>query len=281
MFEWMNRHKQNIMKYTLYLVIPSFVLLYGYGECAKPESHQWVAKVNGETITEFAFNQWVDTIQNQIKRMGQGTDLTYDEIRQQALEMAILTTIYEQKAEEWGIATTDEELLSNIQQIPAFQNENGVFDANRYRGLLAANQIHPLQFEQEQRENLTRTKVQSVIRNSVFRSATDKEQFNARQNNKALVEFLSFEPAAFTEQVEPATDAMMAFFEENKEDYRVAEKRKIGYVRFFPSEYVKDVSPTEREVERFFEQNQQKYEIPEQVRVDYITYSSDAFKDQV
>ena len=281
MFEWMTRHKKDIMKYTLWLIIPSFILLYGYGTCAKPQKALWVANVNGEQIIESAITQWIETINKQMSQYQKSAAMPYEEVRNQAIQMAVVSVLYQQKAKEWGISTTNDELLEAIKSMKVFQDESGRFDVARYRYLLNANHIDPLQFEQEQRTNLDRNKIQSVVRNSITRSKSEKDRFTARQNQKASIEFLSFEPSAFTEEVQPVTDEMKAFFEKNKEDYRVPEKRQIGYVFFAPSAYVKEVSPTEREVERFFDANSKNYEVPEKVRVQYLQYSADAFVSQV
>ena len=282
MFEWMTRHKKNIMKYTLWLIIPSFILLYGYGECNAPKRFLWVAKVNGQQISESMVSEWVENINKQMSQYQKNADMPYEQVRNQALQMAIVSILYQQKAKEWGISTTDDELLQAIKAMKVFQGENGQFDPIRYHALLDNNRIPSFQFENEQRTNLDRNKVQSVVRNSVVRSKTEKDRLTARQNQKVSVEYLSFEPQAFTEEVQPVTDDMKSFFEKNKEDYRVPDKRKIGYVCFLPSSFVNEVSISSsgREVERFFNNNSKEYAVPEKVRVQFIQYNSSAFVNQ-
>ncbi len=281
MFEWMNRHKKNIMKYTLWLVIPSFVLMYGYGECMAPRQIRWVAKVNGERILETTWNQQYENLLQEMKQAeeesGRESDLSREELRKRALERAILSNLFAQKAEEWGIGTTDTEVVNSIREIPYFQNEQGQFDLNIYRQRLAQAGYHDVQFEEMQRDNITRSKIQSIISQTAFRAATEKERQKKQRSNKATIEYLAFEPSAFSDEVVPNEEEMKPFFEENKEDYRIPEQRRIAYARFDPNDFIQEATFTEPRLRRFFQQHQENYELPEQVMIEYLLYPADEF----
>lgn len=290
MFEWLNEHKKTIMTYTLWLVIPSFVLMYGYGECAKPQQYRWVAKVNGHEIPEYEWRNTIENIERRMQQMRQfqQEEPSREEIRRQALETAITSALISQKAREWGIGATDEEVAQSIFSIPEFQNENGQFDKNRYYQLLAYNGMVPAQFEAEQRENLTRSKMATLIQQSFQQAAPQKQREEARRNQKITIEYLAFEPSGYTDEVEADEEGLAAFFEENKEDYRIPEQRRIDYARFDPKDFeseassiVENATVFDRLLKRYFSQNQQRYEIPDKVRVEYITYNADAFADTV
>lgn len=141
MFEWMNRHKKDIMTYTLWLVIPSFIVLYGYGECQKPTMIQWAATVNGDRITDQQLAALRENIQRQYQQFGQ--DLDYDQLHSQAMRRAIVSVLNEQKARELGVHTTDSEVSRSIREMDYFKDEAGNFSAARYRNILLSNNIHP------------------------------------------------------------------------------------------------------------------------------------------
>ncbi|RJP31344.1 MAG: peptidyl-prolyl cis-trans isomerase [Candidatus Omnitrophota bacterium] len=281
MFEWMNRHKKNIMKYTLYLVIPSFVLLYGYGKCAEPPVYQWVAKVNGEQITDMAWRDMQSRIEeNMRQRFGENQEISRDEIRRQALSSAITAKLFDQKLQQWGIHTTDNEVAEAIRQQPYFQDENKQFSKAIYDTLLIQNRIHPLQYEESQREQITKNKISTVVQESIFRSVTDLKRTEERRKEKVKIEMLAFEPSKYVDDVTPTEDGLQNFFEEKKEDYRVPEKRRIAYAKFVSTDYVGDVSVDEFSVQRYFERNRQNFEIPDKRRVQYIAYTDKDFMQQ-
>ncbi len=278
MFEWMNRHKKNIMKYTLYLVIPSFVLLYGYGKCAEPPVYQWVAKVNGEEVTD---QEWRNQIRNIEERMrqqyGSNQQLSKDELEQQALSNSITAVLMDQKVGKWGIATTDQEVRQTIRQQPYFQDENKNFSVERYRQVLFQNRIPQVQYEESQRNSITMGKMSTVVQQSVYRAASENKRLEKQRKGKVKIEFLAFEPSKYVDDVTPTSEGLKQYFEENREEYRVPEQRKIAYAKFLPSDYIGSVSVEEFAVERFFERNQENFEIPEKRRVRYIAYTPNDF----
>jgi len=274
MFEWMNAHKKNIMRYTLFLVIPGFVLLYGYGECARPPLNRWVAKVNGVEVPYFEYEVTMENLRSQAQQNPNVPEPPREQIQQQALDSVIVGEILRQKANKWGISTTDQEVAESIRQVPQFQDETNTFNYQRYRALLAQVGYSEKQFEEQQRETITRSKVQSIINSSFFRPDVDKQRAEGQQNESVEVEFLAFEPASYTDEVEFDEDGLLSFFEENHEDYRVPEQRRIAYARFAPDQFASQVNVNERELERFFERNIQQYEKAQRVRMQPATVAA-------
>lgn len=285
MFEFLIHHKKTIMTYTLWLIIPSFIVFYGIGECSKPQQYRWVAKVNGEEIREAQWRNRMDNLRSQ------NTESFPDEdsLRSQALSFEIVTELVRQKSEEWGLGTTDGEIKTNIRNSQTFKDENGNFIGNeQYQQLLINNGIHPIIYEENQRFLLTQDKVRTVGQNAFANAATDKQRNTDRRNLKSTIEFLAFTPAEYTDEVEVDEAGLNAFFEENKENYEIPEQRKITYVEFKPAAFqnqmndlISDATTYQRLLERYFEQNQPMYEIPDQVRVERLTYNDANFVDEV
>ena len=278
MFEWMNKHKKDIMAYTLWLVIPSFIVLYGYGECQSPQHYAWVAKVNGEKINEIEWSQWLSNIQDRYRQYGQEID--QDKLQAQALDSMITMSLNKQKANQFGIATIDQEVAQAITDLPYFKDEGGNFDVNKFRGILAQFDKNPIQFEEEQREQITRTKVRSLISNSIFPAASTVKRIEEREKQKVEVDYLVFEPSRYVEDVEPNAGEMKTFFDKNIEDYRISEQRDIEYARFYPAQFVGEATYSEYQIDRFFEDNREKYSISDSVMVEYLTYQSADFADK-
>lgn len=278
MFEWMNRHKKDIMTYTLWLVIPSFIVLYGYGECQKPTMIQWAATVNGDRITDQQLAALRENIQRQYQQFGQ--DLDYDQLHSQAMRRAIVSVLNEQKARELGVHTTDSEVSRSIREMDYFKDEAGNFSAARYRNILLSNNIHPIQFEEEQRDNLTRMKIQSFVASSLFPSAGELQRIKSQEEQKIQVEYLAFEPSRYAEDVQVDEGKLKDYFEGRKKQYEIPEQRRVDYAVFQPSAFVQNVTYSETQLTRYFQENQENYRIPDRVRVDHIAYTAKKFADQ-
>ncbi|MDP8245672.1 MAG: peptidyl-prolyl cis-trans isomerase [Candidatus Hinthialibacter antarcticus] len=280
MLEFLNAHKKNIMAATLWLVIPSFVLLYGYGQCAAPQQVQWVAKVNGEDVStrEWEFHQ--DDIRRRVEQQNPDAEIDTDMVREQALRETIVATLLRQIAKKWGVDTTNQEVVQNIQSTPAFQDENGNFNVAAYRTILQYNGINPVNYEEQQRDFMTLGKIRYLASSSGFQAASELGQSEEREKISMDIDYLAFEPTKYTDEVVVDDAELAAFFQENIEDYRVPEQRRASYVYFPASDYIQDATFFDAQLERYFNNNRQNYEVAEKVRVQYLTYKPENFADQ-
>ena len=280
MLEFLNSHKKTIMAATLWLVIPSFVLLYGYGQCAAPQQVLWVAKVNGEEVSSRDWDFYQDDIRRRMEQQSPDAEVDAEMVRKQALRETIVNTLLRQTAKKWGVGTTNQEVVQNIQTTPAFQDENGNFNVAAYRSILQFNGINPVSYEEQQRDFMTLGKIRYLATSSGFRAASQTNELAERERVSMEVDYLAFEPARYTEEVDVNDAELAAFFEENIEDYRVPEQRRASYVYFPASDYIQEATFIDSQLERYFNTNQQNYEVPEKVRVQYLTYKPENFANQ-
>ncbi len=87
-------------------------------------------------------------------------------LKQQVLDRLIQRVLVLQYAAENHITVGSEELVAEIQRIPAFGGPNN-FNRQRYFDILKVNRLTPDRFEAEMRHDLTEQKVEGLIRDSV------------------------------------------------------------------------------------------------------------------
>ena len=78
---------------------------------------------------------------------------------------------------------------------------------------------------------------------------------------------------------EVTDEEIAAFFEENKEQYRLPLQRKIRYLSITSQPFQSRVTVSEREIERDYNRNLHLYETPLQVRASHILFKT-ADKDE-
>ena len=174
MLDRMRRHK-NILKWSLAVVVLTFVLLYipdfvstrPTGTGAAPG--EVVADVGGREVTAAEFQQrYVSQIQSYRNQFGGSINSAL--LRQLGVDQQILSQLVEEQvalieAERHGIRVTDDELAQQILSIPGLQ-ENGQFIGEaRYQQLLQS-QNPPMttgQFEEGLRRSLIVEKLRSAL----------------------------------------------------------------------------------------------------------------------
>ncbi len=235
-----------------------------------------VARVDGRTITTVDFQRAYQA-QIQVYRGAYGGSINEQMLKQLGIDQQILQQMLDEEAslaeaKRRGIGVSDAELEQRILAIPAF-NENGQFiGPQRYAALLRM-QRPPLtidQFEQSLRKSLTVDKLRSAVTEWVTVAGKDVDAEFVRRNDKVKLEMVAFPADKFRPEVKVADADLAPYFEANKEQYRIGEKRKIRFVLVDVDGLRAASRPTAREIERAYNDGIELYSTPEQVRASHI-----------
>lgn len=288
MLDRMRRHKA-WLKWSLGLVCVTFVLVYIPSFVAPPGAsaapNAVVASVEGRDIEvrdfQRAYNQQVQAF-----RQAYGGNLDDRMLRQLGIEQRVLGQLLDTEAvlaeaDRLGIKVSDAELRERIIRLPAFQ-ENGQFIGDqRYRQLLAA-QAPPIpvdEFEKELRRELQREKLRAALTAWVTVSDAEVEEEYRRRNERVKVDLVLFDAAAFRDRIAPSDDEVAAFFEANKANYRVPEKRRVRYLHADAATLRDRVTVTDADARQRYNETIAQYQQPEQVRASHILLKTEG-KDE-
>ncbi len=99
-------------------------------------------------------------------------ELPEERLKQMVIDQLIESRLWMQAAKEMGVLVTATELRDSIVKIPAFQN-NGKFEPEQYKRVLAANRLTPEMFEIAHKADLMREKARMLVRESVVPTADE------------------------------------------------------------------------------------------------------------
>lgn len=108
-------------------------------------------------------------------------------LKQQVLEGLIRRALVLQYAERMKLEVGADELVAEIQRIPAFAGKDG-FNRQRYLDVLRANRLSPERFEAEMRRDLTERRVEGLIRDSIKVSDAEARAVFLRVRRQLTVE---------------------------------------------------------------------------------------------
>lgn len=208
-----------------------------------------IGEVNGVKIR---YDNYDALVRNQRDTLGSNQPMTYQDTRQlheDVWDYIVNNVLIEQEIEKRGITYTDKELvsfmLSNppqmVYQIPAF-SDNGSFSLTKYQNFIQdpANFKDPQgrQFlnyiEMESKRMLPRLKLQQSLENGLFVRESEVHDRWLREKEQRKMDWL-YIPASrlgsYPGDVD--TDALLAYYNEHREDYRREELRSLDVV-FFP-----------------------------------------------
>jgi peptidyl-prolyl cis-trans isomerase D len=281
MLDRMRRHK-NILKWSLAVVVLTFILLYipdfvstrPTGTGAAP--HEVVAEVGGREVTAREFQErYISQIQAYRNQLGGSINTSL--LRQLGVDQQILNQMIEEQvalieAERNGIRVTNDELAQQILTLPGLQ-ENGQFIGEaRYRQLLQSQNppMTPSQFEEGLRRSLVVDKLRSALTDWMAVPDSDLEREYAQRNEKVKLQIVALNADRFRDKVTVTDADIAAHYQSHSAEYRRGEQRKIRYLLLDREQARQKVVVPPADVQRYYNDNIQNFQTPEQVRASHI-----------
>jgi peptidyl-prolyl cis-trans isomerase D len=277
MLDRMRRHK-NVLKWSLFLVVVAFVLLYipdflASGTGAVPTGA--VAEVGGESISANEFSRIYNTqLQAAMNAYG---GANADLLRQLGFDRQILNQLIDERvamaeARRLGLSVTDAEVRERILRMPGLQ-ENGQFiGEQRYRQLLQLQRppMTTAEFEEGLRRSLLVEKLQASIADWITVADREVDAEYRQRNEQVKLDLVSFSADAFRDQVSVSDAELQAFFDGRKETYRIGEKKKIRFLPVSLQTIRSTITIPPQDVEASYNANIEQYSTPEQIRASHI-----------
>ncbi len=269
-----------IIKIILGFIIVIFAFFFGVGGFG-PKSQGPVAMVNDQAISFEEYKQSYESlIQQKRSKAGDNYDAARDtaNVKQDALNRLINEKLVLEAAETFGFKVSNKELADLLNEYTIFK-ENGKFDFNTYKRVLAANSMTPETFESIQRKSLKQRKVQDIILDMATITDMEALQWHKFLNTKVSIDYLKLDPDDF-DNINPGPGEIEKFYNENKENYKTDERVVVQYLRFSGEDYKDKIKVTENELIQYYEENADKYNIEAKVEARHILIRTDQTMDK-
>lgn len=173
------------------------------------------------------------------------------------------------KARELGLQVSDQELGDAIENEFASQL-GGKFDQNVYLNVLQQQGLQPRDFEARQREAMLAARLENLEVQSLIVSDADARAEYERKNLKVGLKYLAFEPKEFASKVSKDSAAIKAYFEKNRSNFRIPEKRNVELISGLTSQFVASAQVSDTDLRKAYNENMDSYRQPERVQVRHI-----------
>ncbi len=288
MLDRMRQHR-NWLKWSLGIVVATFVLLYvpsflrpaGVGAAPSDE----LATVNGREVSvgeyQRAYQMQMDSL-----RQAYGDKFNEDMLKQLGISQRIVQQLVEEQAvlaeaDRLGITVSNAELYERIIRHPGFQ-ENGQFVGSaRYQQILQFQRppMRPAEFEEQFRNELVAEKLQAAVTGWLRVSDSEVEQEYRQRNEKVKLDLAVFTANQFRNGIQPTDAELQAQFAAHPDTYRTPEKRRVRYLSIDADALKSKVTVTPQEIEQRYKDTIQTYSTPEQVRASHILFKTEGKDD--
>lgn len=277
MLQLLRKKAQSTFIQIIVVIIALVFIFWGVGSNLSGD-RQAALVINGEEISFQDFQKAYDRAYQRFSDQFGGNmskDLAESlGIKQQVINQLIQTSLLRQGAAQMGIYVSAEEVRTAIEGMVQFQ-ENGVFNMDRYKLILTNIRTAPTKFEKSMRTDKLAEVGSREIRN--FASiATDSEikEIYSQLNEKVEVEFISFAPTDFENQVSISDEALATWFDTVKESYKTAPQIKLTYLTFTNENVATKIEIDAAQIENYYKKNPLLFTQASERKVAHILFTA-------
>lgn len=277
MLQILRKKAQSTFIQIIVVIIALVFIFWGVGANLGGD-RQAALTVNDEKITfqEFqrAYDQAYQRLSDQFGgNVPKGLAETLG-VKQQVIIQLIQTALLRQGAREMGLQVSAEEIQQLIAEMVQFQ-ENGVFNIERYKAVLAANRLAPTKFEESMRfDRLSEVAAREIGNFASEVTDIEIQEVYSRQNEKVAVKYVKVSPDRFVDKVTIDDNALKAWFATVKENYQSEPRIKLKYLTFTYDKIGRKIAIDESKIEEYYQNNLEQFQAPEQRHARHILFEA-------
>ena len=261
---------RSVMTLVLGLIIVSFVV-WGVGDMFRGAVSDKVADVGGATITAQQFQNALQTLIYQYQ-MRSKVGLTTAQahalgLDNEVLQRLIAEAALDRRAEQMGLAISDEAVAAAARADPNLQDASGQFSRARFDQALRDSGLSERGFFASESKASLRQQIELAL-------------IDGLTAPKALVDALARVDAQ-TRAVDyvvlaPSADVLKSYYEERKADYRAPEYRSFTIVLASPASLAKPEEVSEEDAKALYDKSRDaRFTVPEKRKLQQILFPND------
>jgi peptidyl-prolyl cis-trans isomerase D len=272
MFDLVTKHKR-IAQFVLALIAIPFAFVGVDYYFRRDATTAPIATVGGSEVTRAEFDELVRQQQDRMRQtMGRAFDpAIFDnpEVRYSLVDQLVSQRLLQRLAQEQRFRVTDADLARAISEIEAFRVD-GKFSPERYRQLLAAQNMTPAMFEQRLRQELVLAPLSEPLASGNIVAKSSAERFVALLEQQREVAAATVDAEPFAKDVKVDDAAVKAFYDQNQAAFRTPEQAKIEYVMLTLPALSTKVTVDLAEVRKQYDDNLKSYSKAEERQASHI-----------
>ncbi|WP_027550726.1 SurA N-terminal domain-containing protein [Bradyrhizobium sp. Cp5.3] len=266
---------KTIMAVVMGVLIISFGI-WGIADIFRGFGQSTVAKVGS---TEISLNEFRQTYTDRLQQIGRqiGRPLTPDQARafgldRQVLQQTIAEAALDEEARRLGLGQSDDQIRQFIMNDPNFKGVDGKFDPQRFQAVIRNFGYTEQRYVAEQRKVSLRRQITGTIGAGLEPSKALIDALTRFQNEQRAIEFVRLDAAQAGTIDPPSPEALAAYFEDHKVQFRAPEYRKIAFVVISPEEIGKWSEVSDEDAKKLFDQRKDRLGTPEKRQIHQIVF---------
>lgn len=266
------------MSVVMGVLIVSFGV-WGIADIFKGFGQSSLAKIGS---TEISIEQFRQIYTDKLQQLGRsfGRPLTMDQARafgldRQVLQQTIAEAALDEEARRMGLGQSEAETMRMIYSDPNFKGLNGQFDPARFQGAIRQFGYTEQRYLAEQRRVGLRRQIAGTISAGLEPPKLMVDALTRFQNEQRSIDYLKLDAAQAGTIEAPSPEALAAYFEDHKTQFRAPEYRKLAFVVINPEEIGKWTEVSDEDAKKLFDQRRDKIGTPEKREVSQMVFPNE------
>jgi peptidyl-prolyl cis-trans isomerase D len=175
-----------------------------------------------------------------------------------------------------GLAQSQEETMRLIYNDPNFQGLGGKFDPARFQATIRQFGYTEQRYLNEQRRVGLRRQIAGTVSAGLEPPKVLIDAMTRFQNEQRSMEFVKLDAAQAGTIDPPSPEALAAYFEDRKTQFRAPEYRKLSFVVISPEELGKGIEVSDEDARKIFEQRRERFGTPEKREVSQMFFPNES-----
>ncbi|MEO1789958.1 MAG: peptidylprolyl isomerase, partial [Pseudomonadota bacterium] len=175
-----------------------------------------------------------------------------------------------------GLSVGDEVVGEQVLEIPAFRGLDGSFDRDAYSFTLQQSGMTVAEFEDQVRDDTSRTLLQSAVVGGVSAPETFTQTIFGWARERRDITWARLTEADLAEPIaEPSEEDLQGYYEANEALFTLAEERAITYAWLTPDMILDTVEIDETGLRALYDQRISEFDQPARRLVERLVYGND------
>lgn len=273
MLEFLRKRAQSIVIQGIVVIIALVFIFWGVGTNMMNKQEAAIV-VDNEEISFQQFQQAYDQAYTRLAQQFGGTvpkGLAENlNIKQQVIGQLTQEALLRQGGQEMGVMVSSREIQEEIENMVQFQN-NGGFDIERYRAILASNRLSPEKYEQSLRYELLGTKtIENIGAFSQVATDFEIEELYNLEKETVSVSYVVFNPDTYLDSIEVTDAELASWYEANGEGYKTEKQIKVGYLPFLYQDIGEKITVEDEQIRSYYDEHLTEFQVPEKRHARHI-----------
>jgi peptidyl-prolyl cis-trans isomerase D len=201
-------------------------------------------------------------------------------VEQRTLSRLIGMAAIDAHARELRLALSNQAVADLIRSDPAFHDASGNFSSDTFRSLLRQNGISEARYLSSRRRDEVREQLTDTLLAGLAPPQLLADLLHRYREETRVIEFFTPDYDKLIKRAEPDETRLKEYYEHNRREFMTPELRKIGVLLLTRDAVKARVPVGEDEVKAAYEQDKEKYNIAEKRRVLQLSFADMAAADK-